>query len=301
MIAASFQSVQAAPSAVTTTSAAPEPLRRFAAQAIDQLAKTEPFAAWRHADSIIEPLGPGTHSWHVTVQSDKSSNNPILGYLIISITPEGEYKLVEYGLGPNSVFADPVLKSGLADLGLSLSNRSRPIVTPVYGGPLLAEWMIHTAADQSNTVQFLDAVTGELLPENQASFSKQEADYTPPLMAAGSGQHHLSAESSITLAEPFDPYDNLLWMTGGALRVSQSTFEHVLQANKRLVFVTTDPDRTYSFPLSVYGYQKWSLDSNSPADSAIYVLSGSDSTPRWIALDALLPGGKFVAYTDTGK
>ncbi|WP_331845643.1 hypothetical protein [Paenibacillus haidiansis] len=280
--------------------AAPKELRNFAARAIEQLSQAEPFTGWAHADTVIEPLGPGTHSWLVTVRPRASApaDNPAAGYLIISATPSaGEYKLVEYGLGPHSVFAAPALESGLAGLGLPSRGASGHTVTPVYGGPVLAEWMI-TLAGKPGTVHFLDAVTGELLPETTGSWNRQAARYVPPTEAAGSGQSALKAGETVRLAEPFDPYGNILWMAGDAFDLSQSNFEQLLKANRRLVFAATGADRTYNIPLPIYGYQKWN-DETGSGISAIYALTGTKNSGRWIALGALEDSGDFVVYPET--
>ncbi|WP_410769521.1 hypothetical protein [Fontibacillus sp. BL9] len=280
---------------------ASEKLRQFAADAIQELAKNEPFTGWTQANPIIEPLGPGTHSWLVTLKSETSGNPGPLGYLIISATPEGSYKLVEYGLGENSLYAQPALESGLAELGLSSLSQSRPGITPVYAGPVLAEWMIRTTS-KPGAVHFLDAVTGEVLPENADSWNRQATKYRPPASAVESGQHALNPEETVRLADLFDPYDNILWMTGDAVRTATDRINPILKAletSRRLVFVANGPERTYSIPLPVYGYQTWKSDpESSGGNTAVYVLTGTDSAERWISLDALLDSGKFVAYKD---
>lgn len=286
-----------AATAVNPDAPAPEPLRRFAADTIQQLAANAPFTGWSAAKPIIEPLGPGTHSWLVTLSSGTSTSTAPLGYLIISATPDGDYKLVEYGLGENSLYAKPTLESGLAGLGLAKKTKSLPTVTPVYAGPVLAEWMVR-AAGKTGPVHFLDALTGERLPESLQSWNKQAASYVPPSAAAGSDQKSLAVAATTRHADLFDPYDNILWMAGEPMQTGADRFEELLADYKRLVFVTNGPERTYSIPLPIIGYQKWSADPQSSAEDAIYVLTGSDTAQRWIALDALKQSGKFVAYTE---
>ncbi len=290
----------AAASAVNKDSPAPEQLRRFAADTLQQLAKNDPFKSWSTAKPIIEPLGPGTHSWLVTLSEGKSGSTGPLGYLIISATPDGDYKLVEYGLGENSLFARPMLESGLTGLGLSATTKSGPTVTPIYAGPVLAEWMVRTTG-KSGAVHFIDAFTGELLPESPQSWSKQAAGYVPPSSAAGSDLKSLNADATTRHAELFDPYDNIMWMTGEPVQTGGERFEHfehLLDTYKQLVFVTTGPERTYSIPLPIFGYQKWSADPLSSGEDVIYILTGSESAQRWIALDSLQQSGKFIAYAD---
>lgn len=282
---------------------APEELRKFASTVIQELAQQQPFTAWSEAITTIEPLGPGTHSWLVTIQDrETNSTSSPSGYLIISMTEAGEYKLIEYGMGPDSVYAISTLESALSNAGLSLSNNNNLEIVPVYSGPVLAEWAI-SRAGTSQVEHYLDAQTGELLPENESSWKLQASRYVPPVKAAGSSSthpkyltgeemSHLSPDQLVHTSDSFDPYDNILWMVENAMNVKFESFENVLVKHKRLIFVSSGQDRTYSVPLPVFGYQKWSLND----DSILYIMSGSESSPRFISLQALADSGKFIKY-----
>ncbi|NWL89042.1 MULTISPECIES: hypothetical protein [unclassified Paenibacillus] len=286
---------------------APVGLTQFAEDTILRLSATKPLAHWKNAETVIEPLGPGTHSWLVTICTDeqsKSAESPSTsnGYLIISATDRGEYKLIEYGTGEDSLFSPSALQSGLDNIGIKLDSNTNRKIVPLYAGPTLAEWGIGIRSKEGFS-HFLNALNGEDLPETLQSFAKQAAHYTPPGSAAGS--HHNSdlipAPQTVQTAVQFDPYDNIMWMTSKALDINPQSFERIITAAKRLIFVSSSGDRTYSVPLPVSGYQLWQpssadADAYSSSEASIYVQSGTTSSPRWIALEAMLDAGKFVAY-----
>lgn len=284
---------------------APKELHRFAEDVIHKLAQSESFTTWEGADTFIEPLGPGTHSWLVTVQpaqtKEEAEGTP-LGYLIISVTTDGQYKLVEYGAGPDSLYSKATLSVGLKDSGIAPGMNYTGITTiPLYGGPALAEWMIKEPGTGS-AVQFLNASNGELLPETVKTWELQTVSYKAPQTAAGNNQPKLAPSRIVRTAESFKPYDNLLWMTAKELPNKRETLIKQLTLSKQLVFVASGPKRTYSLPLPVYGYQTWTEDDSLNADKkltgSIYLLTGSAASPRLIALDALMDAGKFVKYQD---
>lgn len=272
---------------------APEDLRQYTAEVIQQLALSEPLTSWKNADYVIEPLGPGTRSWLVTVKTEK---NAPPGYIIISSTENNEYKLVEYGSGPDSLYVRSNLDSALKASGISKQGITNENVVPLYGGPVLAEWKVKPSV--TNSIQFLDALTGELLPESKDSWDKQAAKYHAPELAVGSNQRGLSPEGTIYTSKVFDPYENILWMTEKSLKFKKESFEALLNASKKLVFVSSGAERTYKIPLPIHGYQKWTEDTPLNSNEAIYVLTGSESSSRWISLHALIDCGYFVAYKE---
>ncbi|WP_334076722.1 hypothetical protein [Paenibacillus sanfengchensis] len=278
---------------------APAGLRKFAEEASALLAGSEPFTAWAGAAMVIEPLGPGTRSWLITLTKGQGKAIQPLGYMIISATPDGEYKLIEYGCGAESLYGSGALHSGLSGLGLSKGSKSASGITPVYGGPVLAAWMISSQAGKAGKVRFLDALTGELLPESRESWARQSAKYTPPASAVGSAKQGWTPGKAIRLADPFDPYDNLLWITGkDKIHLNTGNLENAFAQQRRFVFAATGPKRTYSVPLPVIGYQIWSPSPPSSGSAAAYMLTGTEDSPRWIALDALLASGSFLAMPD---
>jgi hypothetical protein len=288
-------------------SPAPEALRRFAAEAVGKLAQAEPFTAWAGAATAIEPLGPGTHSWLVTVAADGSGHggeagtpqgaSAPRGYLIISATESGDYKLVEYGMGSYSVFDPALLEAALRQGGLGAAAAGRVTAVPLYAGPALAAWMVRPP--EGGEPQFVNAADGEWLPETTGSWDKQAGGYAPPRLAAGSRVPSSPAPIVYTSSR-FDPYDNLLWMTAKPLALKPDAFIGKLKTSRQLVYAASGAERTYSFPLPVYGYQTWTNGSPSAAEAAgteaVYVVTGTDTAIRLIALDALMSSGKFVTF-----
>lgn len=287
----------------TADAPAPEALRRFAAEAIGKLAQVEPFTAWASAAATIEPLGPGTHSWLVTVAAGGAAGTP-RGYLIISATESGDYKLVEYGMGAYSVFDPALLEAALRQSGLGATAAGRVTAVPLYAGPALAAWRVHLP--EGGEPGYVNAADGEWLPETTGSWDKQAGGYAPPRLAAGS-RDALSPAAMVYTSSRFDPYDNLLWMTAKPLTLKPNNFIGQLTTSQKLVYAASGAERTYSFPLPVYGYQIWKNDSLSETltapsaeagteTEAVYVVTGTDTTLRVIALDALMASGKFVTF-----
>lgn len=309
-------------------------LRRFAAVVIQNLSQHPPFTPWQEsAAPIIEPLGPGTHSWLVTIPDQEgNTNSSASGYLIISVTANGEYKLIEYGIGPDSIYAKATLEHALTESGID--TRKGDII-PLYSGPVLAAWTIRSKGTAQTDI-YWDAVTGELLPENEASWNIQASAYIPPDSALGSKgiggdttggtiggttsgttggttsgttggtsggtsggttggtTTWFNSEPLVHESDSFDPYDNIMWMTSAAINVNKESFESIINTKKRLVFVTTGNNRTYSIPLPIYGYQKWTYINESA--STFYLMSGTTSSPRFISIQALTDSGHFINY-----
>lgn len=296
---------QTAAAAPSQESVAPESLRHFAADTISKLSEQTPFRAWAGATTSIEPLGPGTRSWLVTIyrpsHTGSAASSPVqLGYLIISAAPEGRYKLIEYGAGPDSLYssnaaADPRLVAG-----------SSQTIMPVYGGPLLAAWRVADGNPISSVAagaEYLDAQSGEALPESDATWNLQSERFTPPSGAYGSDNAAaLFPGNTIAAGEYFDPYDNILWMASNAKQLTATDVLTALDQQHSLVFAASGNDRTYRFPLPIYGYQTWNAAASlhesatdTEAAPAVYVLTGNGEggSTRWISLDAIADGGSF--------
>lgn len=289
-----FYAQAEAAQSINTRDSAPEDLRDYVAVIIKQLASSDSLSTWNNAESVIEPLGPGTHSWLVTIRTKQAPT----GYLIISSTESGEYKLVEYGNGPDSLYVQSTLESALKGSGLSKQGINKANAIPLYAGPVLAEWEV-TKPNSNNSTHFLSALTGELLPESKGSWVEQAVAFHAPEHAVGSAQKELLPQQTIRTSTIFDPYDNILWMTKKALQIKQESFESLLKVSKRLVFISSGSKRTYSMSLPIHGYQKWSSSTSSAqSNESIYVLTGTESSSRWISLHALMETGYFVTYAD---
>ncbi|GIO39450.1 hypothetical protein J41TS12_43110 [Paenibacillus antibioticophila] len=295
----------AAAAAPANESIAPESLRHFAADTISKLSEQTPFQSWAGASTLIEPLGPGTRSWLVTIYrpsfASSATSSPVqIGYLIISAAPQGLYKLIEYGTGPDSLYSTNLASEPLVFAGSSLT------IMPVYGGPLLAAWRVTDEGSGGATglsAEYLDAQSGEALPETDTTWNLQSGKYNPPSGAYGSDNAEALFPGNTTAAgEYFNPYDNILWMAADAKQLTPEDVLTALDQKHSLVFAASGNDRTYRFPLPIYGYQTWDAASaitraaTEPTTApAVYVLTGNGegSSSRWISLDAIADGGSF--------
>ncbi|MNJ58905.1 hypothetical protein D3C77_545640 [compost metagenome] len=99
-------------------------------------------------------------------------------------------------------------------------------------------------------------------------------------------------------ADSFDPNDNLLWLASDKLQLTASALTRELSERKSLVFAARSDDRNYTLPLPVYGYQIWGQGGDA-AGERVYVMTGSDASPRFIAFDELAKAGQF--YSSIGR
>ncbi|MCR8843346.1 hypothetical protein NQ117_06590 [Paenibacillus sp. SC116] len=244
----------AVPSSTITTNDNDELLLKQTIQTtIKQLAQHAPFTLWTQASTDIQPLGAGTHGWLVRVLNH--SNQPI-GYLIFHAKEQGGYQLTEYGEGAELPYDHLALKQALKEHGIQ--QQAITAIEPVYYKPLIAAWKIQS----SSSTQWIDAITGELLPEGwmqqldlklgkqtkittvsavsktkkrvpirtvstkrTISINSQHSEMPKWTNSFPSSLNALQAQASIQ-GQPFDPYDNILWMANSTS--TQLRGEHAL-------------------------------------------------------------------------
>ncbi len=266
----------------TSQENAPAEVQSFAKGLIQSLSAQEAFASWRGSVASYDPLGPGTHAWLVSLAA---GGKPV-GYLIIAARPGGGLALAEYGAGP-----DPLYDPG------RLTIEPGGKLEPLYGGPTLTQWRIVPPEDQS--AAYLEASTGEALPDTDADWSKRSFGSSFFYHAVSSDAPEQPQPPVVTSAF-FEPYDNLLWMTHKPLTAAINRLPNVLQTRKKLVFSSSGPARTYSQALPVTGYQQWTLSPKTAApgaSGALYIRSGTKESPRYILFDALAASGSFTDWT----
>lgn len=263
---------------------APAEVQKFSALLIQQMSQTTPFSSWKDATVSYDPLGPGTHSWLVSL---KHQNQPV-GYLIIGAKKEGGLALIEYGLGDEPLFDSdrlPPLTEGKLEM--------------YYGGPTLAQWRLE-GTDAANPVRYYDARTGEGIPEQDANWSKRSPYSATSSTFAVTDRSRASLDQHMTTGKSFEPYDNLKWMTEPKLTVTSDNIQPLLDSRKRIVFMVPSTHSSYSFALPIFGYHVWSQgfdDEASPAlRKSIYVQTSTSDSSRWIELQALLTSGDFKDY-----
>lgn len=253
-------------------------LQHFVKENIAKLSKLPTFSSWGEADYHTQPLGPGTHSWLVSITKKEITPSPFVGYMVISVNAVGQYVLVEYGSGEDSIYHPDKLHEALSSLSLS-SDRLTATAKPYYGGPTWTEWRV-------SNEEFIHAVTGEQLPQNLASWDTIAQSYVASVQTMSSN-NSTTPEPAITTGSSFDPYEQITWMVSKPLPLQSSTFIDTLVSKQQLIYVGAEANRTYHIPLPITGYQKW--DSMN-----VYVQAGSTSSPRFIALDSLLSSGHFL-------
>lgn len=262
---------------------APAKLQHFAEQAANQLAKLSTFSTWIGADIVVEPLGPGTHSWLASVLQYKENHATFVGYMVFSVNPANQYVLVEYGAGEDSIYHPDRFSEALSLLGFSSRDIS---AKPYYGGPLWTEWCLSNG-------QFIHAGTGEIVPQSQASWDVIQQKYSAPTGSVNTAKNDDFGPSPLPIVftgDDFDPYEQITWMIAKPIQLQVSSFLQALNSHKQLIFVGTEAESngTYRIPFSITGYQKWDAD-------VIYVQAGTIASPRFVALDSLLSTGHFVS------
>ncbi|GGA44153.1 hypothetical protein [Paenibacillus physcomitrellae] len=289
---------------------APAEVQLFARKLIQTLGEQEGFTEWKESTAAIDPLGPGTHGWLVSLISP--SRTPV-GYLIIGAKPEGGLALIEYGSGPEPLYNPKRLSLG--------SNDS---LVPLYGGPTLTQWKVINQSDQSGQTgqsgkspsMYYEAAGGEALPDSDADWLSREkasplSDLSGTVVMYSGAQGKPEAadlpkpESSVQHSLFFHPDDNILWMTGKSLKLNPVQFKNAAAlADKpvkpdRWVLFSSGASRTYAQSLPISGYQLWNQTAAGQAGSKpiVYLISQTENLTRYISFSALAEAGEFKAWT----
>lgn len=261
---------------------------------MDELAKQQPFAAWSGAEFTVEPLGPGTHSWYVSITAGGNK----VGYMIVHATESGGFMLGEYGAGKRPLFDSDTLKQTLLQQGViskDNTNNGQPSFRAerLYVSGVLAVWRIVTA-DQE--VLYADAATGDILPTTDSSWSNAVVTAGKALSNAFPTSAGLRSKVYRDhYGSSFDIYAELPWLTNTAMKVKYpDQLTKPLEANTPIRYVAELYNQTATFVWGVVGYQQWSND-------ALYLAleepdpegTGRNSELRYIGLSDLSPMGSF--------
>lgn len=176
---------------------------------VDALAGEPGFENWADASWTVYPLGPGTHSWVVLLQTDAKE----VGYLVL--TADGDdYRLQEYGPGEYPLFSMNTLHRSLAQRGLISNSYPSMTISRIYAAPMQGVWQINgTTRDPL----YLDAKTGEELPALDSWIYEQQAG-----AGQASSAYNITVEQPGTLAGTlikmsFDPLLKPVWLKGSPL------------------------------------------------------------------------------------
>lgn len=254
-------------------------------QWIGSLSKEKGFEAWSQAAWDVYPLGPGTHSWVVLLRSSGQE----LGYLVISSTEDGSYKLMEYGTGITPLFSMETLfhslvQRELIDPSMKLTTFLREPPLPMkrwYIPPLQAVWQVDTAEGS----RYFDAKTGEELPD-VGGWLEQHADAS--LLPGDSGTSIPSGRVDASAEwEPHDPFLRPSWLKGKPM-ASPAFAELQEKLNEEAAQVTYSGkwyDGIALYPLAVSGFHLWS-------GGKPYVRLEHNG-PRYAAYEDTLPLGGY--------
>lgn len=293
-VASTDQPTSPAQSSQPVKPQSPEEKKRLADQIqtwMDELAKQKPFAAWSGAEFTVEALGPGTHSWYVSI----SAGGNIVGYMIVHATESGGFTLGEYGAGKRPLFDSETLKLSLVRQGVIAADSGQTSFRAerLYVSGVLAVWRIVTADLE---VLYADAATGDILPTTDSSWRssatvvQKDAAAAFPLSAGIRSKVYRNHYGS-----SFDIYAELPWLTNTAMKVKYAEqLTKPLEANTPIRYVAELYDQTATFVWGIVGYQQWSND-------ALYLAleepdpegTGLNSDLRYIRLSDLSPAGSF--------
>lgn len=288
--------------AVPDSRLAPAAVEQYAQQQANALGTSDP--EWLAAKFDYYPLGPGTHGWfvHASIQ-----DKPV-GYMIISITSQGELILSEYGKGEQALYNIELLGQALErqDLSLSTLQASGGKLTRHYAFPLLAYWKVERIHEPA---LYIDASNGDLLPDAvleriETTFERQTQEQSFNLTEPEKKQVIPAVTTWITsplhLQPAFDPSQQLTWLTSEPLQISQ-----VQQQIQRipttghtdsLIFSAGERNLFYGGPLPISGYQIWHMEET--AKVLLYIgLGGFNSTQRFVPINTLLNDGHFYFLT----
>lgn len=275
---------------------APSALKSFSETVVNQLSKEQVFTSWSRSKLQYFPLGPGTHSWLVTV-STVSTEQKELGYLIFTAKDidSEEYILSEYGTSPSVPYHLDSLQQTLTQLennSSSSGNRVPTHIEPLYS-PLLPLWKVTFAQEEP---LYINALTMEILPWDEAHWKTLNLQTTEL-----NGVHFSSKDTAYTSLQAVsregqrDPYDNLMWITSPKLSaLSDQEFETYINNHNSLVFTSPNRNDEYGGPFAVSGFQKWNSNQDT-SQQTVYAAIGL-SGHRYVPLSILRNKGEFHAF-----
>ncbi|GGF70029.1 hypothetical protein GCM10010912_14080 [Paenibacillus albidus] len=271
-------------------------LQDFVRDTLSRLAADPSFGAWKEAEPVYYPLGPGTHSWLVNVMQDKQR----IGYLIISATDTGGYMLSEYGAGTSGLpYSLTDLRQYLVQEGIIHSSYSGKVTLTALYAPLLPLWKISL---DGKTV-YLNAAVPEVLPWNAGKAERI-------LQGAPAGIHHTVTSSGPAFSPvpayrsggTDDPGADLLWLTSPQLAaVSLDNPANLLPPLSSLAFQAAGQNDTVGGPFMITGYQLWQPDPGKgqiQGSPAVYAASGPDGR-RFLPFQMLIEKGSLHQLPDT--
>jgi hypothetical protein len=260
-------------------------------QWITELSKQKEFADWQSTTLQWDrqPLGPGLHGWIVII-TDRGQE---LGYLVVSVDPDGNYRLSEYGHGEYPLFSENTLYRSLVqheliDSSISFEQflaDSHMTRERIYLSPLQNIWLFTTGKESYQ----IDAKTGDLMSIDTQileQIMKQEtANHSWTAPTADTQQ----LQQSVQLP-PFDPYFDLSWIIKPPSTIKDlQQLQASLNSGQLLTFVTDLYDDTVLYAFSVTGYHQW--NAGDP-----FISIDQDGT-RFIPAQLMMQTGRYYLTT----
>lgn len=246
-------------------------------QWLTMLAEEVPFTAWQQAKWEKYPLGPGTHGWIVMITSALSDRE--LGYMVVSATTEGDFALVEYGIGPYPLFSTSTLQSAIAYHGLEQDHMTT--IDRYYYHPLQAIW--HWQGN--DMIALLNGIDGEAYYIDQHIVAQE----TYVTHAAIADLALISSSSQLIDRHRlpiFDPYDNMQWLIEPPLNIATfADLSSLLEQSNRIIHSAHLFGNSIRLQVAIIGYHLW--DNAEP-----YIMIDQQST-RYIPFSLLLQHGQF--------
>ncbi|SFI27839.1 hypothetical protein SAMN02799624_00070 [Paenibacillus sp. UNC496MF] len=269
------RAASAAPAASAASAPAESALRQHVRTWTDALSKQPAFRSWTSAERTIAPLGPGTHGWLVTFAA---AGKPV-GYMIVNATPEGGYRLGEYGVGAHPAFYPVTLYNALIRQGLVGSYAEiakKPLrLERLYLSPVLAAWKWSAAGGET---YYLDAWTGEAMPVDDAAWQKQSKRTPGTVTTAGSsGAPQPSKLTAVRSNRAFDPFERMPWLTSSPLSAKQvQGLAGMLDKLQQIRYTAELFNASVLQVLPAVGYHGW------------------NGGPLYVAFDQAFPGTRYV-------
>jgi hypothetical protein len=272
---------------------APAALKSISETVVKQISEQSLFTSWITSQLQYFPLGPGTHSWLVTVSKDQEE----LGYLIFTANDSDPqiYILSEYGSSPSVPYHLTSLHQTLSKLNNNPLSTAfvRPIGIERLYAPLLPLWKV-SFADQETL--YLNAQTMDILPWDESHLQKLNLQPSN-LSAAYFSVKELSYTSikAVSRQGKRDPLANLNWITTPRLSLlTEDAIIKYLNKGNNLIFTYPQHNDDLGGPFAISGFHKWSSPKGI-LQQTIYVGTGL-SGQRFIPLSYLHSKGEFRAF-----
>ncbi|MCC2686191.1 MAG: hypothetical protein K0R75_3090, partial [Paenibacillaceae bacterium] len=233
---------------------------------------------WSQARWDSYPLGPGIRGWVVILRKDGKE----CGYLIMNASPDGTYKLGEYGTGSNPLFGVDALSQSFQSSELGVDNKSSSMkVERLYADPWHSVWSVTGQGEP----KLLDAATGDTLPirwdEVKGEFAPSKEIVDSPNV---NDQILQTLQTSI-----FDPYERLDWLVNDPMpspSVTEIRYMVSSPDSVRLTFVSQPYNGQAIYAYAVSGAQEWET-------AGLFLRLSANGEDRYVPFSQMTELGHF--------